>query len=108
MRSAFFHFITTTGGPLSVKGRTRRAVEGWSRACDRCAKLAGMIGLQREQKVQSIDDWLNEPGDETKRTTAHRLTRGTTIATRQRWRKSTEEINGRRVSSTDTSASVPE
>lgn len=62
MRSAFFHFITTTGGPLSVKGRTRRAVEGWSRAADRCAQLAKMIGLERTPKLVAfmqpiLDAW---------------------------------------------------
>lgn len=40
MRQSFFHYLTRTGGPISAKGRTRRAVEGWSGACDRCAKLA--------------------------------------------------------------------
>jgi len=64
MRSSFFAYITATGGPLSVKGRTRRAVEGWSRACDRCAKLAGMIGLQREPKAETVDDWFTRADDD--------------------------------------------
>jgi hypothetical protein len=45
--NAFFNFITSTGGPISAKGRTRRAVEGWSRAADRVSKFASMIGLEK-------------------------------------------------------------
>src|SRR5207249_4624004 len=48
--SAYFEFLASTGGVITSKGRQRRAVEGWSRACDRVAKFATMLGLERRPR----------------------------------------------------------
>jgi hypothetical protein len=60
MMNTYFEFLSSTGGPISVKGRTRRAVEGWSRAADRVAKFATMLGLERRARRvnQSPVEWL--------------------------------------------------
>ena len=60
MMNSYFEFLSSTGGPISVKGRTRRAVEGWSRAADRVAKFASMLGLERRPRVvhQTAREWL--------------------------------------------------
>jgi hypothetical protein len=56
----YFQYLMQAGGPVSPKGRTRRAVEGWSRAVDRVAKFSAMLGLQRQPRriAQSTLEWL--------------------------------------------------
>lgn len=57
---SYFEFLASSGGPITTKGRQRRAVDGWSRASDRVAKFASMVGLERRiRRVQeSPAEWL--------------------------------------------------
>lgn len=60
MMNSYFDFIVQTNGPISAKGRQKRCVEGWSRAADRVAKFAAMLGLEKRARVvhQSPAEWL--------------------------------------------------
>lgn len=66
MMHSYFDFLMQSGGPISVKGRTRRAVEGWSRAADRVAKFATMLGLQRKARRvnETPAEWLERIGQQ--------------------------------------------
>ena len=50
IRQSYFDYLTRSGGPVSAKGRMRRCVEGWSKAADRCHKLAMALGLERHER----------------------------------------------------------
>jgi hypothetical protein len=60
----YFQFLANSGGPITAKGRQRRAVDGYLKASDRVAKLAGMVGLDRRQKETTLADWFAEGGDD--------------------------------------------
>jgi hypothetical protein len=57
---SYFEFLAASGGPITTKGRQRRAVEGWSKAAAHVAKFASMIGLERRARkiVESPQEWL--------------------------------------------------
>jgi hypothetical protein len=59
--STYFDFLTRSGGPITTKGRSRRAVDGYFRAADRVAKYAALVGLDRrprELAPTSAREWL--------------------------------------------------
>jgi len=61
MMNSYFEFLASTGGPVSVKGRTRRACEGWSKAADRVHKFAMALGLERKSRRvnESVREFLD-------------------------------------------------
>ena len=68
--SSYFEFLATSGGPITTKGRQRRAVDGWNRASAVVAKFAVLVGLERRPKPlhASPRAWLeslqpDEPDD---------------------------------------------
>lgn len=62
---SYFEFLAASGGPITTKGRQRRCVEGWSRASDRVAKFASMVGLERRaRRTQSPIEWLRSLDNE--------------------------------------------
>lgn len=75
--SSYFAFLQRQGeadgvkngqpSPISAKGRTRRAVDGYHKAVDRCVTLARLIGLERRSKdlaSMSLADYLSTETDE--------------------------------------------
>jgi len=73
MMNSYFDFLARSGGPISAKGRQRRAVEGWSRAADRVAKFAAMLGLEKRARAvkQTPIEWLESLNEASEDTHAH-------------------------------------
>ncbi len=63
--ASYFQFLADSGGPITTKGRQRRAVDGYLRASDRVTKLAQVIGLGREPRDAdlSLESWLAQTDD---------------------------------------------
>ena len=62
---SYFAFVARSGGPITTKGRQRRAVDGWNRACDRVDRLASKIGLTRQTRDVNLSpvEWLRQHAD---------------------------------------------
>ena len=66
---AYWTFLAESGGPITTKGRQRRAVDGYLRAAAAVEKLARRLGLRRQTRTvtQTPREWLESlaaPADE--------------------------------------------
>ena len=58
--SEVYWVYLAASGPMTVRGRTRAAMQGYLQAVDRVSRLASQIGLQRRaRKVPTLDEYLH-------------------------------------------------
>jgi hypothetical protein len=56
---SYFEFLASSGGPITTKGRQRRAVQGWATASTHVAKLVQLVGVQRRaRRTQTPIEYL--------------------------------------------------
>lgn len=66
LAKAYYTFLQDAGGPISAKGRQRRAVDGYLRAAAAVERLARTLGLRRQARDVTLTPqaWLTADIDQ--------------------------------------------